>query len=63
MDTKLVAAAFSAAIATHAMAAGAVFTISDDAGANAVLAFTRADDGARSPRGDLSERRTGVRRR
>lgn len=51
MDTKLVAAAFSAAIATHAMAAGAVFTISDDAGANAVLAFTRADDGSLRPAG------------
>ncbi|BDG03188.1 lactonase family protein [Anaeromyxobacter oryzae] len=46
MDTKLVAAALFSAVATHAMAAGAVFTISDDATANSVLAFSRADDGS-----------------
>lgn len=45
MNPKLMAAAFSVAISTHAFAAGAVFTMSDDPTANSVLAFARAEDG------------------
>ncbi len=51
MHAKLLTASLLAAVATHATAAGAVFTISDDAAANAVLAFTRSDDGSLQPAG------------
>lgn len=51
MHAKLLTATLVAAVATHATAAGAVFTMSDDAAANAVLAFTRSDDGSLHPAG------------
>jgi 6-phosphogluconolactonase len=54
MLTKLLVAVVGTALAFHASAAGAVFTISDDSTSNEVFAFDRAGDGSLQPAGTFA---------
>jgi 6-phosphogluconolactonase len=51
MTWRLFLAAISLSVSAPALAGGAVYTMSDDAAANAVLAFARSGDGALRPLG------------